>query len=90
MKKIKLSFLCAALLAMASAFTPQNDDPCAGIDLWYLDAVGNPHQITTGGSCFGFETACKYYNVGTEQDPELVPCDPEIHGYGRFLPNAIK
>lgn len=86
MKKIKLSLLAVAILAIASAFAPTSGDPCDSVPLFVKNTNGSMIPFVIGtGTCTGDPEPCKYYLAST--DPDVYePCDSEIYGAFRWVP----
>jgi hypothetical protein len=89
MKRIKLFILAASVIATASAFNTKNNLTCAdGNNVFYRTQTGVYYPFGTPGFCDGTtNVTCKYYNAGTPQNPNYIPCPDEI---GYFVPDAGK
>jgi hypothetical protein len=92
MKKINRIIAIVAIfvgLSGAFAFKVAKPDPCAGVQRFYLAGPNDFEPVTedTGTECKHLtEDACKYYNAGTEQEPDMQPCDPGDYGFAPYIP----
>jgi hypothetical protein len=77
MKKLQLLFMALAFIVGLSsvfAFAPKHNSSCATITTLYYKSGTSYLIADANGTCQGISGNCLYYNAGTPQSPDYLPC----------------